>query len=142
MIAALIPLLAGALFGAGVCISGMVRPSKVIGFLDLGGPWDPSLALVMASALVLTAVTWRIVGRLRAPLFAPRFPDAPSTTIDRRLVVGAALFGIGWGISGFCPGPAIVSLVSGARASLVFVGAMCAAMFVFQRLDQKVEDDR
>jgi hypothetical protein len=125
---ALIAAVCGALFTAGVCISGMVRPSKVLGFLDFGGSWDPSLALVMASALALHAIAWRIVKRTPSPPFGSQFPRAPSQTIDRRLIGGAAIFGVGWGISGFCPGPAIVSIVSGATSSLVFVGAMAAAM--------------
>src|SRR4051812_4756337 len=97
--------LSGALFAAGVCISGMVRPSKVLGFLDLRGAWDPSLALVMASALALHVVAWRIVRAARKPRFGTAFPDPPSPVVDVKLVGGAALFGVGWGISGFCPGP-------------------------------------
>ena len=125
----------GALFAAGVCISGMVRPSKVLGFLDLRGAWDPTLAIVMASALAIHVVAWRVVTRKQAPRFGAAFPGPPPRAIDLRLVGGAALFGLGWGISGFCPGPAIVSIVSGARASLVFVGAMAAAMAMFARVD-------
>ena len=129
----IIPFVCGGLFSAGVCISGMVRPSKVIGFLDLGGAWDASLLLVMASALLLHVVAWRIVKRLRAPRFGTAFPGPASSVIDVRLVGGAALFGIGWGLSGFCPGPALVALVSGTTASFVFVAAMLAAMFAFER---------
>lgn len=130
---AIIPLVCGALFSAGVCIAGMVRPSKVLGFLDFGGAWDASLLLVMASALALHVVAWRIVKGISRPRFGTAFPGPPSTLIDVRLVGGAAMFGVGWGIAGFCPGPAIVSLVSGSTASLVFVGAMLASMFVFDR---------
>lgn len=130
---AIIPFVCGALFAAGVCIAGMVRPSKVIGFLDLGGAWDASLALVMASALALHVVAWRIVRSISRPRFGTAFPGPPSTVIDGRLIGGAALFGIGWGIAGFCPGPAIISLVSGTTASFVFVGAMLAAMFAYDR---------
>jgi len=130
---AIIPLLCGALFGAGVCLSGMVRPSKVIGFLDFGGAWDASLLLVMASALALHVVAWRIVKGMTGPRFGTAFPGPAASVIDVRLVGGAALFGVGWGLSGFCPGPAVVSLVSGTTASFVFVGAMLAAMLAFDR---------
>jgi uncharacterized protein len=138
---ALVPLLAGALFGAGVCISGMVRPSKVLGFLDLGGSWDPSLAVVFAAALTLHVVAWRIVERIRAPRFGSAFPPPPSPVVDARLVGGAAIFGIGWGISGFCPGPAILSIVSGATVSLVFVATMALSMLTYDRLAQRREAD-
>ena len=127
-----IPLVSGALFGAGVCISGMVRPSKVLAFLDLGGSWDATLAIVMASALAIHWLAWRMVERARAPRYGSAFPEPPSPIVDRKLVGGAALFGLGWGLSGYCPGPAVVSLVSGARASLVFVGAMIAGMLLAQ----------
>jgi hypothetical protein len=123
----------GALFAAGVCISGMVRPSKVLGFLDFGGAWDASLAIVMATALAIYAVAWRLVPRGRTPRFGAEFPGPPPTLIDARLIGGAALFGLGWGLAGYCPGPAIVSVVSGAKSSLVFVGAMAAAMLAYQR---------
>jgi uncharacterized membrane protein YedE/YeeE len=131
--------LCGALFAAGVCISGMVRPSKVLGFLDFGGAWDATLAVVMASALAIQVIAWRLVARARAPRFGSAFPGPPASVIDLRLVGGAALFGLGWGIAGYCPGPAVVSLVSlvslvsGARGSFVFVGAMAVAMLAYQR---------
>jgi uncharacterized membrane protein YedE/YeeE len=130
---ALIPFLCGALFSAGVCISGMVRPSKVLGFLDVGGAWDASLMLVMASALVLHVFAWRYVKRASGPRFGSQFPGPASTLIDLRLVGGAIVFGVGWGLSGFCPGPAVVSLVSGSTASFVFVGTMLVAMLAFDR---------
>jgi uncharacterized protein len=133
---AVIALICGALFSAGVCISGMVRPSKVLGFLDFGGAWDPSLALVMGSALVLHVIAWRLIKGKSAPRFGTAFPGPPSTIVDTRLIAGAAIFGIGWGISGFCPGPAIVSLVSGVPASFVFVGAMGAAMLAFRQVER------
>jgi uncharacterized membrane protein YedE/YeeE len=129
---AVLPLVSGALFGAGVCVSGMVRPSKVLGFLDLGGAWDATLLFVMGSALALHALAWLIVKRQRVPRFGAAFPGPPSTIVDRRLLGGAAIFGIGWGISGYCPGPAVLSVLSGASSSLVFVGAMGAAMLLFE----------
>ena len=129
----IIPLLCGVLFGTGVCLAGKVKPSKVIGFHDLGGAWDATLLVVLATALALHAVAWLLVKRRRTPRFGAAFPDRPSPIVDARLVGGAALFGGGWGISGFCPGPAIVSLVSGVTASFVFVGTMAIATFAFDR---------
>jgi uncharacterized membrane protein YedE/YeeE len=127
----------GALFAAGVCLSGMVRPSKVLAFLNLGGDWDPSLAFVMASATAIFAVAWAIARRRTAPILGGAYPAPPSRTVDARLVGGAALFGAGWGLGGFCPGPALVSIVSGVRASLVFVAAMGAGMLLYQWLDAR-----
>ncbi len=126
--------LCGALFAAGACISGMVRPSKVLGFLDLGGSWDATLLFVMASALAIHVVAWRIVKRATAPRLGTRYPGPPSQRIDLRLVGGAAIFGVGWGLAGYCPGPAVVSLVSGATSSLVFVTAMVAGILLARRI--------
>jgi len=130
---AAIAILAGALFGAGICISGMIRPSKVLAFLDLGGAWDPSLLLVMASALSLHVVAWRAIKGRAKPPFGTAYPGPASPVIDVRLVGGAALFGVGWGISGFCPGPAILSVLSGATASFVFVGVVAISMVGYDR---------
>ena len=132
----IIALLAGMLFAAGVCISGMVRPSKVIGFLDFGGAWDATLLVVMAAALSLHIVVWRVVKARRAPPFGTAYPGPPSKVIDARLIGGAALFGLGWGLAGYCPGPAIVSVVSGVRGSIVFVSAMSAAMLLYSRMTE------
>ncbi len=138
---AVIPLLCGALFGAGICISGMVRPSKVLGFLDFGGAWDASLLLVMGAALTLHVVAWRVVKSMRAPRFGTSFPGPPRSTIDMKLVGGAALFGIGWGISGYCPGPAILSTLSGATSSFVFVAVAALSMMVYDRIAERANDD-
>jgi hypothetical protein len=124
----------GALFAAGACISGMVRPSKVLGFLDFGGAWDATLLFVMASALAIHVIAWRVVKRARAPRFGTQFPGPPSSVIDARLVGGAAVFGVGWGLAGYCPGPAVVSVVSGAGGSLVFVGAMVLGIVLARRV--------
>jgi uncharacterized membrane protein YedE/YeeE len=132
----LVAILGGALFGAGVCVSGMVRPSKIIGFLDLGGAWDPSLLVVMGSALAVSILAWRVVAKVRTPRFGTAFPSPASRVIDARLIGGAAVFGVGWGLSGYCPGPALVSLVSGVPAVFVFCGAMLAAMFVIELRDR------
>ena len=129
----------GALFTAGVCISGLVRPSKVIGFLDFGGAWDASLAIVMATALAIYALAWRLVPRGRVPMLGDEFPGPPPSIVDARLVGGAVLFGLGWGLAGYCPGPAIVSVVSGAKSSLVFVGAMAVAMLAYHRTTERDE---
>ena len=136
----LLAVLGGALFGVGVCISGMVRPSKVLGFLDFGGAFDASLVLVMASALAVTIVTWRIVAKLRRPRFGDTFPAPPSQIVDLDLVGGAAIFGVGWGLSGYCPGPAVVSLVSGVPAVLVFCAAMAAGMWLIDLRDRGTRD--
>ncbi len=118
----------GGVFAAGACISGMTRPAKVLGLLDLGGAFDPSLLLVMASALAVHAIAWRVVARSGRPRYGTSYPGPAPLAIDRRLVAGAALFGVGWGIAGFCPGPAVVAIASGAASSLVFVVTMAATM--------------
>lgn len=137
---AIIPLISGALFGAGVCVSGMIRPSKVLGFLDFGGAWDASLLIVMGVALTLHVFAWRIVKAMRRPRFGDAFPPPAPSMIDVRLIGGAALFGVGWGISGFCPGPAILSVLSGATASFVFVGAMTIGMLIAYALRWNAAD--
>lgn len=132
--ALLMQLVAGLLFGIGLVVSGMSDPAKVTNFLDISGQWDPSLAFVMAGAVAVAFVGFRIVLARRRPVFAPAF-DLPKTeTIDRRLVAGAALFGLGWGLSGFCPGPALTSLSLRAPGTLVFVPAMLLGMVVARTL--------
>lgn len=123
--AAVTATLAGVLFAIGLALSGMTRPDKVIGFLDLFGAWDPSLAFVMGGAVVTHALTRRLVLRRPAPLFEARFqsPD-PAPLWSPALIGGSALFGVGWGLAGYCPGPAIVALGSGALGPIVFVAAM------------------
>lgn len=118
----------GLLFAAGLVLSGMTQPGKVRAFLDFGGAWDPSLLFVMGGAVAVYFVAQRLTRGLSRPIFGKRFPKPPSQRIDAKLLVGAALFGIGWGLSGFCPGPALVSL--GAGAALWFVPAMLAGMLV------------
>jgi uncharacterized membrane protein YedE/YeeE len=128
-------LFAGLLFGLGLILSGMTDPGKVIGFLDLAGAWDPSLAFVMGGAILVGVVAFRFARVRRTSLLnAPmRLPTA--TAIDRRLVLGGLTFGIGWGIAGFCPGPALASLLSGGIKPLVFVVAMLAGMAIFEILE-------
>lgn len=120
--------LAGLLFGLGLAISGMMDPARVIGFLDVAGRWNPSLAFVLAGAVLVSAFGYAVVRRLSYPLFAPKFEIPRRKDIDLKLVGGAALFGIGWGLSGFCPGPALASLTLGLPASLAFVAAMLLGM--------------
>ena len=126
---------AGALFAIGLGISGMTQPAKVIGFLDVTGRWDPTLALVMLGAVAVHFVLYRLVRKLRAPLFADRFDVSTRRDITLRLVGGAALFGVGWGLSGQCPGPALTNLATGAPTALVFVGAMALGMVLHRRVD-------
>jgi uncharacterized membrane protein YedE/YeeE len=111
-------------FGLGLLISGMANPAKVLNFLDAAGSWDPSLAFVMAGAVAVTFVGYRFAWRRPAPLLADRFYLPTAKDIDRPLLLGAAIFGIGWGLAGFCPGPALVSLPLLAKGTIAFVPAM------------------
>jgi len=125
---AVIPLLLGALFGLGLTLSGMIQPQKVQDFLDFAGKWDPSLMLVMGGALLVTLLTYPLILRRGQPLWGPRFHLPTATLIEPRLVAGAALFGVGWGLGGFCPGPAVVGLGTGSRAAAIFVFSMLLGM--------------
>ncbi|WP_299559798.1 DUF6691 family protein [uncultured Sulfitobacter sp.] len=120
-------LLAGALFGAGLHISGMTDTQKVLGFLDIFGEWDPTLMFVMGGAIIPMFVAWRFT-RGRTPLVGGSFPAPPSDKIDAKLIVGAILFGLGWGTVGLCPGPALASLSYGGSSGLIFLVAMLAGM--------------
>ncbi|MES1978415.1 MAG: DUF6691 family protein [Pseudomonadota bacterium] len=129
-------LLAGLVFGLGLIVSGMANPAKVLGFLDLAGPWDPSLALVMGGAIAVGFFAFLLArNRTRSLLGAAmRLPDARH--IDRRLVLGSLLFGVGWGVAGFCPGPGLAALGMGESKALVFVAAMLAGMVVFELVEK------
>lgn len=125
---------AGLLFGAGLTVSGMVNPAKVQNFLDIAGTWDPSLAFVMGAAVVVTFVGYRVAWERGRPLFDTTFQLPTPTVIDARLIGGSALFGIGWGLGGFCPGPAISSLGTGGEGVWVFVAAMFAGMWAARQV--------
>ena len=126
-----IALLAGLVFGLGLLLSGMADPAKVLGFLDLAGDWDPSLALVMAGAIVVAAMGFAVARRRAKSLLGAPIQLPTKRTIDRRLIVGSTLFGAGWGLAGFCPGPALVALGMGEAKAIVFVLAMLAGMGLF-----------
>lgn len=122
-------LASGIIFGIGLAISQMVNPQKVVGFLDVTGNWDPSLALVMGGAVAVTFIAFRLTRNSQSPLFDSMFHRPGKTRIDAPLVIGSAVFGIGWGLSGYCPGPGIATLATGSTEALVFVAAMIAGSF-------------
>jgi len=130
-------LLAGLIFGAGLMVSGMSNPAKVRGFLDLAGAWDPSLAFVMVGAIGVGLVAFAVAGRLRRTLLGAEMRLPRARQVDRRLVGGSVLFGVGWGIAGFCPGPALVALGMGEVKAVVFVAAMLVGMGVFELLERR-----
>jgi uncharacterized protein len=121
-------LVVGLIFGAGLALSDMVNPARVQAFLDVAGAWDPTLAFVMGAAILPSAIAYLIRRRMDRPLLESRFAIPESRTLDRPLLLGAALFGIGWGLVGFCPGPALAGLVLGAWQPWLFVVAMLAGM--------------
>lgn len=124
---------AGLLFGVGLVVAGMTQPAKVIGFLDFFGDWDASLMFVMAGAIAVHFVLFRLITRRRSPLFDARFHIPTRSDLDPRLITGAAIFGTGWGLGGFCPGPVLASLATGALAPAAFLVAMTAGMLVQHR---------
>ncbi|MFW8594315.1 DUF6691 family protein [Cribrihabitans neustonicus] len=124
-------LLSGLVFGLGLILSGMANPAKVLNFLDLFGTWDPSLAFVMGGAIAITAPGFALLTRnLQKPLFDSQFRIPTRTDLDPKLLTGAALFGVGWGLGGFCPGPALTALPIGATGTLIFVPFMLAGMWL------------
>ena len=129
-------LLSGSLFGAGLAISGMMDPSRVRGFLDITGSWDPTLAFVMGGATVVMAIAWLVQRRMQRPLTETEFALPGTQLIDRRLISGAVLFGVGWGLAGLCPGPAIASLAVNPLPAAIFVGAMIGGMSLFKLVDR------
>jgi uncharacterized membrane protein YedE/YeeE len=125
-------LLCGAIFGLGLAVSGMSDPSKVIGFLDVRGAWDPSLLFVLGGAVAVTVIAFRFAAVLPRPVFGRSFEKKPRTRIDARLLGGAALFGIGWGLSGYCPGPGIVSLARFAPDAVIFVLSFLGGSWLYR----------
>ncbi|MEO1082093.1 MAG: DUF6691 family protein [Pseudomonadota bacterium] len=126
----------GLLFGFGLALSGMTDRNKVLGFLDIGGAWQPALVFVMGSAVLVTLIGFRTVRRMPRPVFDTRFHLPGRRNIDARLLLGAALFGIGWGLYGYCPGPALVSLLYGEPDTLLFIVAMLVGMFLSHKVVQ------
>jgi uncharacterized protein len=130
-------LLAGLVFGLGLIVSGMANPAKVLGFLDLGGAWDPSLAFVMAGAIGVGLIAFAVARRRTRSFLGGAMQLPTSRDIDRRLVIGSALFGMGWGVAGFCPGPGLVALGMGEVKAVVFVVAMLVGMGMFELLERR-----
>jgi uncharacterized membrane protein YedE/YeeE len=135
-------LFAGLVFGLGLILSGMANPAKVLGFLDVAGAWDPSLILVMAGAIMVGFFPFFIAGQRAVSFIGAEMKLPTADKVERRLVVGSALFGIGWGIAGFCPGPGLVSLGMGLPKALVFVIAMVAGMALFEAIEWRRNADR
>lgn len=126
----------GIIFGLGISISGMINPAKVLNFFDVFGTWDPSLAFVMGGALATTAIGYAIICRFQTePIYGTKFNIPSNTSLDTRLIGGAALFGIGWGIAGFCPGGAIPALGLGRTEPFIFMGAMVAGIMIARLLN-------
>ena len=130
-------LLAGLVFGLGLIVSGMANPAKVIGFLNLAGPWDPSLAFVMAGAIAVGTVAFFVARRRSVSLLGAAMKLPTARDIDRRLVLGSLVFGVGWGLAGFCPGPGLVALGMGEFKAMVFVAAMLVGMGAFELLERR-----
>lgn len=128
----LIAFASGLIFGLGLIVSGMANPAKVLGFLDLAGNWDPSLILVMGGAIALGVLAFRCGGRRSVSLLGQPMQMPTARDLDKRLVVGSAIFGVGWGLAGICPGPGLVLLGAGALKGLVFVLALLAGMALFE----------
>jgi len=123
-------LIIGSIFGAGLAIAGMLNPSKVVGFLDVFGDWDPSLAFVMGGGVLVNAIGHRFVMKRKAPIQCATFSMPASTNIDKPLVIGSVIFGIGWGLAGLCPGPVVASLFLNGQVMLPFFGLLIAGLLV------------
>lgn len=128
----------GVIFAVGLVISGMTQPSKVVGFLDFFGDWDPSLAFVMGGAVLVYALLFRPIIKRRRPLFDPKFHLPTRSDLNWRLIVGGGLFGVGWGLAGYCPGPGITAMASFQSPAFIFVGAMTVGMLLYSALDKSV----
>jgi hypothetical protein len=133
----LVAFAAGLVFGLGLIVSGMADPSKVLGFLDLAGKWDPSLAFVMVGAIAVSLVAFRRAAKRAAPALGGAFHLPTAAQIDRRLVVGSLVFGVGWGLAGFCPAPAVVAYGAGYFKAVVFVLAMLIGMGIYEIAERR-----
>lgn len=131
----LVPLAAGTIFGAGLTIGGMTDPARVRGFLDLFGAWDPRLAFVMGGAVLVMALAWMLQRRMLRPVFAEGFALPDRNDLTPRLVGGSALFGVGWGVAGLCPGPGFAALAIAPREAGIFVAAMLAGMVLVRLIE-------
>ena len=129
-------LIAGLVFGIGLIISGMTNPAKLLGFLDLAGLWDPSLALVMGGAIAVGTLAFQIARKRGKSLLGDPMRLPSATQVDRRLLLGGLAFGVGWGLAGFCPGPALASLATGGVKPAIFTVAMIAGMVIFELLER------
>ncbi len=136
----LFALLAGGLFGAGLLVSGMTNTVKVQGWLDVFGNWDPTLAFVLGGAIIPMAIAWNIAARRARPVLGGDFPGKPGSEIDRNLVVGSVLFGMGWGLVGLCPGPAVASISWGGLGGLVFMVSMILGMLLAPAMRQRMDN--
>ncbi len=130
---------AGGLFGAGLLVSGMTNTEKVQGWLDIFGDWDPTLAFVLGGAILPMAVAWNIAARRARPVLGGTLPGKPGSEIDRNLVVGSVIFGMGWGLAGLCPGPAVASISWGGFGGAVFLAAMILGMLAAPAVRQRLE---
>jgi uncharacterized protein len=132
-------LVVGIIFGIGLALSGMTQPGKVIGFLDLFGQWDPSLIFVMGGAVLVHFVTYHLIRHRTSPLLTTQWHLPNKKDITPSLIIGSSLFGIGWGLGGYCPGPAVTSLMSFSHRPLIFVGSMILGMVLFKFVDSKLQ---
>ncbi len=130
-------LLAGLLFSVGLALSGMTQPAKVVGFLDLAGSWDPSLAFVMLGAILVHLVLYRLILRRPSPLYSGHFELPTRRDLDRKLLIGSGIFGVGWALGGYCPGPALVAVGGLSLQALVFSVSMLSGMLLFTRVRQR-----
>lgn len=131
----IVPALSGTIFGAGLALGGMADPARVRGFLDLFGAWDPTLAFVMGGAVLIMVIAWQVQARMMRPLFAEGFSLPDRSDLTPRLIGGSALFGIGWGIAGLCPGPGFAALVIEPASAAIFVVAMFAGMVIVRLIE-------
>jgi uncharacterized membrane protein YedE/YeeE len=130
--------ISGLVFGMGLLISGMANPAKILGFLDLAGKWDPSLALVMVGAIIIGLPAFYLETRKKIAFCGDAIDLPPTNNIDKKLILGSFAFGIGWGLVGFCPGPALVAVGTGSIKAIVFTLAMIAGMLIFEMLQSKM----